>query len=90
MPPLKKEKIFMTGSTIFAGDKFLPYDKFSVQIYGEIQARAEKEGKSLPSYDFQLAATAISRGMVLVTHKAADFLSLQESAFLRLEDWFTA
>lgn len=68
----------------------LPYDKFSAQICGEIQARAEKEGKSLPSYDSQIAATAISRGMILVTHNTADFADIQKAAFLRLEDWFSA
>ena len=68
----------------------LPYDKFSAQICGEIQARAEKEGKSLPSYDSQIAATAISRGMILVTHNTADFESIKETAFLRVEDWFSA
>ncbi|MCR4580393.1 MAG: type II toxin-antitoxin system VapC family toxin [Treponema sp.] len=70
--------------------EILPYDKFSAQICGEIQARAEKEGKSLPSYDSQIAATAISRGMVLVTHNTADFEDIKETAFLRLEDWFSA
>lgn len=68
----------------------LPYDKFSAQICSEIQARAEKEGKSLPSYASQIAATAISRGMVLVTHNIANFESIKETAFLRVEDWFTA
>ncbi|MCR5699363.1 MAG: PIN domain-containing protein, partial [Treponemataceae bacterium] len=44
----------------------IPYDKFSAQICGEIQSQAEKDGKVLPSYDSQIAATAISNGMILV------------------------
>ena len=66
----------------------ISFDKFSAQICGEIQAAAEKEGKSVPYYDSQIAATAVSNGMVLVTHNTSDFE--QEKTFLRLEDWFTA
>ena len=68
----------------------IPYDKFSASICGELQANAEKEGKPIPSYDSQIAATAISNGMILVTHNTADFEPMKEKAFLRLEDWFTA
>ncbi len=67
----------------------IPYDKFSAQLCGEMQARAEKEGKPLPFYDSQIAATAISNGMVLVTHNTADFEHLREKCFLRMEDWFS-
>lgn len=68
----------------------IPYDKLSAQICGEIQARAEEDGKTLPNYDSQIAATAISNGMILVTHNIADFKLIKEKAFLRLEDWFSA
>ena len=37
-----------------------------------------------------IAATAISNGMVLVTHNTADFEQMKKNAFLRVEDWFTA
>ncbi|MBP5176113.1 MAG: type II toxin-antitoxin system VapC family toxin [Treponema sp.] len=68
----------------------IPYDKFSASICGEIQASAEKDGKTFPNYDSQIAATAISNGMVLVTHNTADFEPMKQKAFLRVEDWFTA
>lgn len=68
----------------------ISFDKFSAQICGEIQAAAEKEGKSVPYYDSQIAATAVSNGMVLVTHNTSDFEQIKEKSFLRLEDWFTA
>ena len=73
-----------------ASFEVIPYDKFSAQICGEIQANAEKDGKSLPSYDSQIAATAVSNGMVLVTHNLADFAPIKEKSFLRVEDWFSA
>jgi predicted nucleic acid-binding protein len=68
----------------------ISYDKFASQICGEMQANAEKEGHTLPFYDSQIAATAISNGMVLVTHNIADFEPMREKSFLRVEDWFTA
>ena len=70
--------------------EILPYDKFSAQVCGKIQADAEKDGKSLPCYDSQIAATAISNGMVLVTHNVQDSEPMKEKNFLRVEDWFTA
>lgn len=73
-----------------ANVEVLPYDKLSAQICGEMQADAEKNGKPLPSYDSQIAATAISNGMVLVTHNIQDFEPMKEKSFLRVEDWFTA
>lgn len=68
----------------------IPYDKISASVCGEIQAMAEQEGRVLPNYDSQIAATAISNGMVLVTHNLADFEPMKEIAFLRVEDWFSA
>ena len=68
----------------------IPYDKFSASICGEIQADAEKDGTPLPNYDSQIVATAISNGMVLVTHNTADFEPMKQKTFLRVEDWFIA
>ena len=68
----------------------ISFDKFSAQICGEIQAAAEKNGKPVPYYDSQIAATAVSNSMVLVTHNTSDFEQFKEKSFLRLEDWFTA
>lgn len=68
----------------------VPYDKFAARICGEMQALAEKDGRTLPNYDSQIAATAISNGMILVTHNLADFEPMKEKSFLRVEDWFAA
>ncbi len=66
----------------------IPYDDFSATICGQALAQFSKEGKTLPVCDTQIAATAITNGMVLVTHNTSDFKDLAERAFLRVEDWF--
>ena len=68
----------------------ISYDKFASRICGKMQADAEKDGHTLPYYDSQIAATAISNGMILVTHNTADFEHIKGNSFLRIEDWFTA
>ena len=67
----------------------IPYDKFAAQICGEIQAEGEKTGHTLPYYDSQIAATAISNGMILVTRNVSDFEEVKEKSFLHVEDWFS-
>lgn len=66
----------------------IPYDSFSAEICGNYSGNFEKEGKSLPYADTQIAATAISNGMVLVTHNVADFAQMAERNYLKMEDWF--
>ncbi|MCQ2572842.1 MAG: type II toxin-antitoxin system VapC family toxin [Treponema sp.] len=68
--------------------EILPYDDFSADICGKALGTFEKSGQPLPMCDTQIAATAISKGMVLVTHNTADFEPLAERCFLRMEDWF--
>ena len=68
--------------------EILPYDDFSADICGKALGTFEKSGMTLPLSDTQIAATAISKGMVLVTHNTADFEPLAQRCFLRMEDWF--
>jgi predicted nucleic acid-binding protein len=68
----------------------IPYDKFSADICGELQARAELDGRTLPAYDSQIASTAVANGMVLVTRNTEDLKYIKEKSMLRLENWFTA
>ena len=84
----KRQYLALCLENYEASFDIIPYDKFSAQICGEIQANMEKVGKPLPFYDSQIAATAISNGMVLVTHNLSDFLPAKETVFLHVEDWF--
>lgn len=68
--------------------EIIPYDSFASQICGEIRARCEEQGKKLPFYDSQIAATAIANGMILVTHNTQDYEVLQSVSMLKVEDWW--
>lgn len=70
--------------------EIIPYDEFAASICGEVQSNAEQAGKKIPYNDSQIAATAISNGMVLVTHNTEDFSYMTEKTFLKMEDWFAA
>jgi predicted nucleic acid-binding protein len=69
--------------------EILPYDSFAATICGNLLAKAEKDGKTLPFMDCQIAATAIANGMVLVTRNVSDFDEAVENSFLRVENWFS-
>ena len=84
----RKETVRSLMENLDANVEVIPYDKFAARICGEIQAQMEKAGKTLPFYDSQIAATAVSNGMVLVTHNIADFEPIVEKSCLRVEDWF--
>lgn len=62
--------------TMFA-DRLLPVDAAVARRWGELSA-----GRSLPVIDTLIAATAISRGLTLVTRNTRDF----ESTGVRLVD----
>ena len=86
----KKSSLEKFIESLEENNEVISYDKYAAQICGELQSAAEKDGNSLPFYDSQIAATAVSNGMVLVTHNTSDFEQFKEKSFLRLEDWFTA
>lgn len=90
MPEGKRKNTLMSFmADLDLNMEVISFDKFSAQICGEIQSVSEKEGKTVPYYDSQIAATAVSNGMVLVTHNTSDFEQFKEKTFLRLEDWFS-
>jgi len=66
----------------------IPYDEFSARVCGEVLGKMDIKGRPLPYADTQIAATAISNGMVLVTHNTEDFKPIMENSFLKMEDWF--
>ncbi len=84
----RKDYIKEFMESIHIAYEVLPYDEFSAQICGEIQASCKKQGKTLQKNDTQIAATAIANGMVLVTHNTADYTPIAEVSNLKYEDWW--
>lgn len=45
----------------------IPFDTSAARVYGEIEARLSRQGQRLDDPDLQIAATAICRGLEVVT-----------------------
>jgi tRNA(fMet)-specific endonuclease VapC len=55
------------------GDRILPIDTGVMLAWGELSAKLEKNGRGMPAVDSLLAATALHRGLRLVTRDEDDF-----------------
>lgn len=62
------------------------WDQAAAEAYGQLRARQEARGKTLGSYDLQIAAHALALGAVLVTHDRA---FRHVTGLAGLEDWAT-
>lgn len=62
----------------------LPFDDMDAEVYGLIRAGLERRGHTIGPYDTQIAAQAITRGLVLATDNVAEF---QRIPALRIENW---
>jgi toxin FitB len=56
----------------FAG-RIVPIDCEVADLWGRLQAQAEKKGRPLPTLDSLLAATALVNGLTFVTRNTRDF-----------------
>ena len=63
----------------------LPFDSGAADRYGEIRADLERRGQPIGPLDTLLAAHALSKGLIFVTHNTSEF---QRVTGLQLEDWF--
>lgn len=84
----KKREIGLYLNKIREKFDIIPYDSFAAEICGELRAKCEKQGKTAPLYDSQIAATAIANGMILITHNTEDYETLRENSILKVEDWW--
>lgn len=62
----------------------VPFDSRVTDTYGQIRAILEQRGQPIGPLDFQIAATALAHGVVLVTNNVREF---QRVPGLTVEDW---
>jgi tRNA(fMet)-specific endonuclease VapC len=62
----------------------VPFADRDAEVFGVIRAKLEGEGRVIGAYDMQIAAQALSRGLVLVTSNTKEFERVPE---LKLENW---
>ena len=60
------------------------YDTAAAMAYGDIRASLEKQGKTIGLLDMLIAASALSRKLVLVTNNEKEF---RRVAKLTVENW---
>lgn len=70
---------------LFSSVTLLPFDQAEAKAAARIRADLEARGVPIGPYDVLIAATALSRGAVLVTHNTEEYSRVQG---LRLEDWY--
>ena len=66
------------------GMEVLPFDAEDVGTYARIRAALEKKGTPIGPYDLQIAAQAVTRGLVMVTANLKEF---QRVPGLKCENW---
>jgi len=54
-------------------ERILPVDLETTRIWGELTARAQKKGKTIPASDSLIASTAIRHGLHVMTRNIDDF-----------------
>ncbi len=64
--------------------RILPINEQVAMIWGQIQGRAEKQGKGMPAIDGLIAATALAFNMVVVSRNISD---MQASGAVLLDPW---
>jgi len=66
------------------GNRILSVDINVARVWGEIQGKAELEGKPMPAIDGLIAATGIFHDLIIVTRNTAD---MEQSGVALLNPW---
>ena len=59
----------------------MSFDDNDAEVFGLIRADLENRGWVVGPYDMQIAAQAVSRGLILVTNNTAEFSRIQHLEF---------
>ena len=69
---------------LLGGLPALPWNSNAADLFGEIKAKLQRQGRPIGELDTQIAAHALAKGLILVTHNTRHF---ERIAGLQLEDW---
>lgn len=61
--------------------RILAFDRSAAEIWGRLLGASDRVGQPRPVLDAQIAATAISRGLILVTRNTADHAAMGAQIF---------
>jgi tRNA(fMet)-specific endonuclease VapC len=81
----RSRKLRRALDALYSGLEVLAYDVEAARRYGRLAAMLLDEGVPIGVEDTMVAAHALSRGLVLVTHNRQHFGRVPG---LRVEDWF--
>ena len=76
-------KLQKSADSLVKKIRIVPFNQQTADIYAQLRANMEKQGKSLSPMDMLIAASAVANGCVLVTNDQA-FLQVEP---LQVEDW---
>ena len=81
---IKKQKIIRALDVFLSPFSILSFDGKAALHYAEIRADLEKRGEIIGPNDLIIAACAIARGCILITHNVKEF---KKVSGLKVEDW---
>lgn len=62
----------------------LPFDSEDAMVAGRIRGALEQHGTPIGPYDVQIAAQALAKGLIVLTHDMKEF---QRVLDIKVEDW---
>jgi tRNA(fMet)-specific endonuclease VapC len=62
----------------------LPFDDRAADVCGRLRAEMSSQGNAIGPHDTQIAAIALARGLIVVTHNTREFTRVRG---LQIEDW---
>ena len=80
----KSTRLFNEVNTIIGKMSIIPFNESQSEYYGKIRLVLEKSGTPLGDMDMLIAAAALSKKAILVTHNTKHFSRIKG---LKIEDW---
>ena len=77
-------RLWLNGLETSYASNIIKTDKETAHIWGELTARAQKQGKQIPASDGLIAATALQHGLYVITRNISDF---EHTGALLINPW---